>query len=73
MKADKEFLKNIGRNIRYYRKRRNLKQWQLAELVDITEASVSQIECGTYQSSLCVLCRIADALHCKVRDLIGDQ
>lgn len=32
-------MKALGRNIRYYRKRKGWKQRQLAEIIDVTDAS----------------------------------
>ena len=42
----KEVLKQVGLNIVYYRKEKNLTQLELAEKVNISNTYLSQIECG---------------------------
>lgn len=56
---DKNF---IGRKIKYFRKKRNLTQSQLAELVDLSEKHISKIEAGIHQPSIVTFFKIIDVL-----------
>ena len=67
----REQLRQIGLNINYYRKYRQMTQLQLAERVSISACYVSQIERGLVKKavSLPVLMAIAKALHIEVSAL----
>ena len=52
----------IGRNIRHLRKKKNLTQDQLAELIDGDQKYISRIESGKAKASLLYYLRIANAL-----------
>lgn len=67
----KDILKQVGLNIVYYRKAKNLTQLQLAEKVNISNVYLSQIECGLVKKSvsLPVLIDIANVLDVKIADL----
>ena len=54
--------KQLGLNIAYYRKQRNLSQLQLAELVNISRTHMSRIETADCAVSLDVVFDICDAL-----------
>lgn len=58
------YYKQIGLNIAYYRKIRNLNQLQLAEKIDISRTHLSNIEAPNVPTSISLetLFRIADAL-----------
>ena len=62
----------IGYNIQYYRKHKNLTQEQLAELVDISRQHLGAIEAPNIVRpvSLDLLFRIADVLEIDVRLLL---
>lgn len=62
----------IGYNIQYYRKHKNLTQEQLAELLDISRQHLGAIEAPNIVRpvSLDLLFRIADALEIDVRLLL---
>ena len=62
----------IGYNIQYYRKHKNLTQERLAELVDISRQHLGAIEAPNIVRpvSLDLLFRIADVLEIDVRLLI---
>ena len=62
----------IGYNIQYYRKHKNLTQEQLAELVDITRQHLGASEAPNIVRpvSLDLLFRIADVLEIDVRLLL---
>ena len=62
----------IGYNIQYYRKHKNLTQEQLAELLDISRQHLGAIEAPNIVRplSLDLLFRIADTLEIDVRLLL---
>lgn len=67
----KEVLKQVGLNIVYYRKAKNLTQLELAEKVNISNTYLSQIECGLVKKfvSLPVLIDIANVLDIPISKL----
>ena len=68
---DKRYIE-IGYNIQYYRKHKNLTQERLAELVDISRQHLGAIEAPNIVRpvSLYLLFRIADVLEIDVRLLL---
>lgn len=52
----------IGRHIRELRKKRNMSQDKLSELIDKSPTYMSYIECGTKNMSLDTFVRIANVL-----------
>ena len=68
---DKRYVE-IGYNIQYYRKHKNLTQERLAELVDISRQHLGAIEAPNIVRpvSLDLLFRIADVLEIDVRLLL---
>lgn len=54
--------RKLGLNIAYYRKRKNLSQIQLAEMVNISRTHMSRIETADCAVSLDVVFDICDAL-----------
>ena len=68
-KRFKDLYKNLGLNIAYFRRKNNLTQIQLAELVDIDRSHMSAIELGNVGVSLDVLFRIAEKLNVTPKDL----
>ena len=61
----------IGRNIKFARMRRELKQNELAEIVNVTSEHISHVECATSRPSLELLVAIANVLSCDINDLLG--
>ena len=59
--------------IREIRKRRNMTQSDLAQLADTTQAAISRYETGENALTLETAARIANALGCKVDDLIKEE
>lgn len=57
--ADKEF---IAKKIKYYRKKANLTQAELAEKIDVSSKQMSRIEVGAYIPSLPTFLKIIDTL-----------
>lgn len=55
-------VKSIGERIRRARKKKNLSQAQLAEILDLSTSHVSDIELGKTNCSLSIFANIVDAL-----------
>lgn len=64
-----EKYKLLGLNVSYYRRRRELTQEQLAEMVNIDRTHVGNLELARAGTSLDVIFRIADALEIPVYKL----
>ncbi|UQZ88173.1 XRE family transcriptional regulator [Deltaproteobacteria bacterium Smac51] len=68
---EKEFVRNIGFRIQYFRKKAGLTQFQLAELVDLSEATIGQLESrNVYGLSIVALYRIAKVLSVEPFQLL---
>lgn len=63
--------KEIGRNIRYCRREKGMKQKELAEKVNISDQHMSHIENASTQLSLPTLIAIANALEVDCNTLLG--
>lgn len=64
---------DIKTNIKYYRKKRQLTQKQLAALIDKTESSVKKYESGATQVPFDVLTKIAEVLNITINELIQGE
>lgn len=60
--------KHIASKIKYYRKKANLSQQELAELIDISSKQLSRIEVGAYIPSLPTFLKIANVLKIDLSD-----
>ena len=58
-------------NIREYRKRRGLTQQQLADIVGVSNVSLSNYERGAQMPDILTLTKIANALRISVDTLLG--
>ena len=65
--------KAIGKRIKIARIKANLKQENLAELIDVSPTHLSNIETGTTRVSLQTIVRIANALSVSTDDLLCDS
>lgn len=61
--------KNLGLNIAFYRRKKNLTQMQLSELVDIDRSHMSAIELGKIGVSLDVIFRLCESLEVTPKEL----
>ena len=52
------------------REKRNLTQKQLAELLGVKQSHISRWESGVYLPNATTLKKMADALDCRIDDLI---
>lgn len=59
--------------IRKYRKKRNLKQSELALLVGVNRTAVTKWESGEANPRAERLLKIADVLRCSIDDLFGNK
>lgn len=62
--------KRLGERIKALREQQGLSQRKLALMIGSNQTHIWQIENGTVNVSLDILCRLADALDVNVRDLI---
>lgn len=62
-------VENIGKNIKKYRKIKQLPQIELAVIVGIDRAYLSEIENGRTNPSINILYAIADALQINITEL----
>lgn len=60
-------------NIRPLRKRKSLKQKELACRIGVTNSYLCQIEKGIRTPSLDVLLRLSDELGCKIDDMFEED
>lgn len=66
-------LKNIGNNIRTIRKQQHLTQIDLAVIVGIDRAYLSEIENGRTNITINLLYAIADALNTPIVQLLSEN
>lgn len=70
MKAEyKDLYEKFGLNIVYYRKRKKLTQFQLAELVDVDRSHISALELGKVGISLDVIFKLCEVLDITPKEL----
>ena len=62
---------SIGETIKTIRTDRNLSQVELAEAIHVSQSMLCQIERGTKVPTLPLSKEIAEALGCKIEDLLG--
>lgn len=53
---------NMTNHLRFYRKQRGFSQTELAKLTNLTQNTISSIECGIYLPSLSTAFSLAEAL-----------
>ncbi|MDO5407195.1 MAG: helix-turn-helix transcriptional regulator [Eubacteriales bacterium] len=66
------YYKQLGLNIAYYRKLRNLTQLDLAEFTDLSRTHISNIEAPNMKTSVSLdtLFRIAEILQIPAKELL---
>lgn len=62
--------KRLGERVKALREQQGLSQRKLALMIGSNQTHIWQIENGTVNVGLDILCRLADALEVNVRDLI---
>ena len=68
--TNKVLYKKLGKNIKYFRKERELTQEELAEKVGVSLEFIGRIEIATSKPSLDTLFKIAKALNVEPYELI---
>ena len=63
-------MKNLGRMIREARESRNLRQWEVADELNVARTTVSNWECGRAEPDLRTLHRLSGLLQ---YNLLGEQ
>ena len=64
----------IGKNIKKYRKRKGLKQRELAEALYLSDSFIAKLESITHQTiSIDTLEDIANVLECDIRDFFDRE
>ncbi len=64
-----KILKDFGRKVQFYRKKRGLSQEELSFSADLHRTYISQIESGNRNVALKNIVRIAKALRISPKDL----
>lgn len=73
MPTSEQYIQQIGKNIKALRVSQGLTQERLAELADINEKHLSDIELAKQNISIDYLCKIATALNTSVEFLLGTK
>ncbi|MDE6212008.1 MAG: helix-turn-helix domain-containing protein, partial [Lachnospiraceae bacterium] len=61
---------SLGQNLQFLRKRDNITQEQLAEVLEVSRQSVSKWESDTSYPEMDKLLQLANLFHCNLDDLI---
>ena len=64
-----DFQEDFIKNLKFYRKERNISQEKLAEMCDCGTSTIGCIECGRQTPSFELLVKISNALHVNPADL----
>ena len=72
VKKQSDIYNVIGKNIKKYRKRKGLKQRELAEALYLSDSFIAKLESITHQTiSIDTLEDIAEVLDCDIRDFFN--
>lgn len=64
---------SIGDNIKMWRETRNLRQAELAELIGVSDKTVSSWEINRTEPKMGMIEKICSALNCKKTDIVGND
>ena len=64
---------SLGDNIKKHREMRNLRQSELAEMIGVSDKTVSSWEINRTEPKMGMVERICQALNCKKTDIIGND
>ena len=67
---NRKLLRNLGLNIKYFRKKSNLTQEQVAEKIDAERSYITALENGSKSPSLYFLNELAYALNTSLKELL---
>jgi transcriptional regulator with XRE-family HTH domain len=62
----------LGREVRWHRKRNRMKQQALADAVGLSRTSIANIESGRQHTTLHMLMRLCEKLNVSAGDLLVD-
>lgn len=62
---------SIGENIKKWRELRNLRQSELAEMLNVSDKTISSWEIDRTEPKIGMIEKISEALNCKKTDIIG--
>ena len=68
--SEEEIIKKIAFNIKVERMRKNLTQFQLAEMIDVQEKYIGKVESGKQNLTIKTLIKLANALDIKLSKLV---
>ena len=68
--SEEEIIKKIVFNIKVERMRKNLTQFQLAEMIDVHEKYIGKVESGKQNLTIKTLIKLANALDIKLSKLV---
>ncbi len=71
--SEEEIIKKIAFNIKVERMRRNLTQFQLAEMIDVHEKYIGKVESGKQNLTIKTLIKLANALDVKLTKLVDTE
>lgn len=69
MSRNQDLNEQFGRKLAYIRKKRNLSQMQLAEIIDKNFNYISRTECGKSNITMNMIKILADALDIDAKEL----
>ena len=67
---EEEIIKKIAFNIKVERMRKNLTQFQLAEMIDVHEKYIGKVESGKQNLTIKTLIKLANARDIKLSKLV---
>ena len=68
--SEEEIIKKIAFNIKVERMRKNLTQFQLAEMIAVHEKYIGKVESGKQNLTIKTLIKLANALDIKLSKLV---
>lgn len=63
----------FGNNIKHYREKKGLTQQQLADIVGLQRAYLSDVECGKRNVTLDIMAQISNGLDIKLQKLLTEK
>lgn len=68
-----DYQENFIRNMKFYRKKAGFSQAKLAELCDVSNGTIGNIECGFTKPSFDLIFMIAEAVQVRPEDLFKTE
>lgn len=62
---------NFNTNLKKIRKSLNLTQGKLAQIIKVSQRTISHYENGDSEPELIIICRLADAFNISIEQLLG--